>query len=427
MKTNKRIIISSGCNKSHLIAIAGALTKANLYDTYLISSFYPKSLLRRFLKIFSYFSRAIYRFIDREEGIKESKIYSILLTEFISKFALIFKNKFHENIQFSVENFGIKNYAKSSINVLKKVKPKIYHYRCCYGLDSLYYAIDKKIITICDHTICHPRFIWTQLNLKNSNNNPFNSKKLSDKQATFMNSHFKLMEHDLNIARNILVDCELVKKTCVFYGLDANKIEVLYRGCDQKFLNYSNSFKKSRKKRNNLLFVGSWIKRKGVVELTKALLALKQDITLTIVGASIDDVKSITPYIFNSNIKLNVLGYLNRDKLAEVFSEHQIFIMPSLAEGSARVGFEALACGCFIITTFFSGTVVKDHENGYLVEAGDVVQLRDAILKAFELSQKEIDLIMYNNFLLIRKEFTPEKYIQKLHNYYFRLESLNKF
>ena len=175
------------------------------------------------------------------------------------------------------------------------------------------------------------------------------------------------------------------------------------------------------------MFVGSWIKRKGVVELTKALLALKQDITLTIAGASIDDVKSITPYIFNSNIKLNILGYLNRNQLAELFSEHQIFVMPSLAEGSARVGFEALACGCFIITTFFSGTVVKDHENGYVVEAGDVVQLRDAILKALELPQKEIDLIMYNNFLLIRKEFTPEKYIQKLHNYYFQLESLNKF
>ena len=154
---------------------------------------------------------------------------------------MILKNKLHDNLQFRVENIGIKNYAKYSINVLKKVEPKIYHYRCCYGLDSLYYAIDKKIITICDHTICHPRFIWTQLYLKNSINNPFNSKKLSDEEATFMNSHLKLMDYDLNIARNILVNSELVKKTCVFYGLDANKIEVLYLGCDQKFLNYLNT------------------------------------------------------------------------------------------------------------------------------------------------------------------------------------------
>ena len=50
--------------------------------------------------------------------------------------------------------------------------------------------------------------------------------------------------------------------------------------------------------------------------------------------------------------------------------------MQPLAEGSARVGFESLASGCFVITTPFSGTIVKDKINGFLIDAGNVNQPR---------------------------------------------------
>ena len=99
--------------------------------------------------------------------------------------------------------------------------------------------------------------------------------------------------------------------------------------------------------------------------------------------------------------------------------------MPSLAEGSARVGFEALACGCFVITTPFSGTIVKDKINGFMIDAGNVNQLKMAIQKALEIPQKEMENIMFNNYSLIRNEFTAKKYIKKLLDYYEFLETKN--
>ena len=45
-----------------------------------------------------------------------------------------------------------------------------------------------------------------------------------------------------------------------------------------------------------------------------------------------------------------------------------IFLFPSFAEGSARVIFEAMAAGCYIITTNNSGSIVKDGIHGAIID-----------------------------------------------------------
>ena len=98
-------------------------------------------------------------------------------------------------------------------------------------------------------------------------------------------------------------------------------------------------------------------------------------------------------------------------------------ILPSHAEGSARVGFEALASGCFLITTPNSGTIVQNNIHGLLFNSGNIKQLELAIIKALEMPEKEINEIMLNNFLLVRNDYNYEKYIEKVFNYYRYLES----
>jgi glycosyltransferase involved in cell wall biosynthesis len=44
--------------------------------------------------------------------------------------------------------------------------------------------------------------------------------------------------------------------------------------------------------------------------------------------------------------------------------------------------FEALACGCYVITTPNSGTIVEDGVHGALVAAGDADGLAEAIVAA---------------------------------------------
>jgi glycosyltransferase involved in cell wall biosynthesis len=98
-------------------------------------------------------------------------------------------------------------------------------------------------------------------------------------------------------------------------------------------------------------------------------------------------------------------------------SRADVFIFPSLAEGSARVIFEALACGCFVITTPNSGSIVEEGVHGSVVSAGDSSSLARAVENAFR-SRDAISVIGRNNAQLVREKFTQRDYGNQLANLY---------
>jgi glycosyltransferase involved in cell wall biosynthesis len=52
-----------------------------------------------------------------------------------------------------------------------------------------------------------------------------------------------------------------------------------------------------------------------------------------------------------------------------------VFVFPSLFEGSAVVTYEALACGLPCVVTPSAGSVVRDRVEGFLIPPGDVAEL----------------------------------------------------
>jgi glycosyltransferase involved in cell wall biosynthesis len=62
-------------------------------------------------------------------------------------------------------------------------------------------------------------------------------------------------------------------------------------------------------------------------------------------------------------------GNLSRFELAELLATSDVFVMPSLAEGSALVTYEALASGLPSIVTAEAGSVVRDGIEGFVVPA----------------------------------------------------------
>jgi len=66
-------------------------------------------------------------------------------------------------------------------------------------------------------------------------------------------------------------------------------------------------------------------------------------------------------------------------------------VLPSLAEGSALVTYEARACGCVLLVSSASGAVCEHMKDSLVHEPGDVKQLRD-----------QIDLLASDNTLLNR-------------------------
>ena len=72
-------------------------------------------------------------------------------------------------------------------------------------------------------------------------------------------------------------------------------------------------------------------------------------------------------------------GY--QEEVGQFFSAFDVFVLTSGNEGTPVTAIEALAGGCPVVATRVGGVpdVVRDSENGYLVEPGNIAQLADRL------------------------------------------------
>ncbi|QYJ06443.1 glycosyltransferase family 4 protein [Qipengyuania flava] len=126
------------------------------------------------------------------------------------------------------------------------------------------------------------------------------------------------------------------------------------------------------------LFVGQGVQRKGLHHLIRAWQsAPRGDAELTIVSYACDP--DIAAMITDPSIRL--LGYQEREALAELFAQSDVFAMPSMVEGFGLVYLEALAHGCHVLGTRQTGLPDLDlnEASATPVEAGDVDALGVAL------------------------------------------------
>ncbi len=74
---------------------------------------------------------------------------------------------------------------------------------------------------------------------------------------------------------------------------------------------------------------------------------------------------------------VRVVGFVQ--DVENYLSQGTIHVFPSTCEGSAKVTYEAAACGLPQITTREAGDVVTDGVEGMIITPGDVDALGDAI------------------------------------------------
>lgn len=78
---------------------------------------------------------------------------------------------------------------------------------------------------------------------------------------------------------------------------------------------------------------------------------------------------------------LNFLGHLSKERLDEEFRTADVFVLPTLAEGSATVVHEALAAGVPVVTSRCAGSVVTHGKDGLIIADRDSDALANAIEK----------------------------------------------
>lgn len=125
------------------------------------------------------------------------------------------------------------------------------------------------------------------------------------------------------------------------------------------------------------LFVGTVGARKGVSYLLEAwrLLALPRA-ELVLVGPVLGEVARV---LHDAGSGVRTLGTLSSPEVRLQFASADVFVFPSLAEGSALAVFEAMGAGLPIVTTVESGSVVRDGIDGLLVPARDSAALAERI------------------------------------------------
>ena len=189
--------------------------------------------------------------------------------------------------------------------------------------------------------------------------------------------------------------------------------------------------------KNFILFVGNLEKVKGVEYLIKAFRKVYNanekrnvsatnnnansinEIKLVIVGDG-SERKNLESVVSNSKSqissfksKIKFKGYLSLEETRNVMKDCYCLVLPSLSEGLGRVILEAMALGKPVIGSNVGGIpdLIRDGENGFLVEPKNVEELAEKIRVLLNNKQLAIEMGEKGREF-IEKNFSNEKYIE---------------
>jgi glycosyltransferase involved in cell wall biosynthesis len=156
------------------------------------------------------------------------------------------------------------------------------------------------------------------------------------------------------------------------FGFPRGRTAVVPYGVDSQWLAL-----RSRPQEGRVLFAGTADLRKGIHYLAMA----EQSLHAEGLRCQFRVAGDVTAQIANHPAcgRLVFLGRIPRDRIHEEFASADVLALPSLAEGSAEVTYEALAAGVPVITTRAAGSVVRDGMDGQLVPERDPIELARAI------------------------------------------------
>jgi len=182
----------------------------------------------------------------------------------------------------------------------------------------------------------------------------------------------KRFVREYDLADLLLVLSDKAAQTFRVRGFPEEKLFYLPRGVDVERFKPGTPPETFR-----AVFAGALIKRKGIQHVLEAWHRLNlSNAELWLVGFVHDEAKPFLKEFWRNNIR--VVGFVRDPE--NYLNQATIHIFPSQWEGSAKVTYEAAACGLPQITTREAGDVVRNGIEGIIVKPGDV----DAIATALE-------------------------------------------
>lgn len=268
------------------------------------------------------------------------------------------------------------------------------------------------IPVIVDHSIAHPAFMEEHLRCEYEKNGEVFNLGISSR-------FWRLVAEDCEWADILLVNSFFVRDTFIEQGYPAEKIKVVYLGTRPDFFGLRVVRAADRRDRPiRLLFTGNFCFRKGAEYLLRAVRILCEQ---SVIPFEMDVVGSYDKRMveqFNaSSLPVKFHGPIPQDDLKNFLSQSDIYVFPSLAEGCACSGMEAMAAGLCVVGTHESGFPIEDGVNGYIVPGKDAQAIADKILFLMN-NPSEIDRLGIAAAELIRTKYTWEQYAENVKRIY---------
>lgn len=246
------------------------------------------------------------------------------------------------------------------------------------ALETFRYAKEKGIKCFFDLPIVHWR-CYQSLLADEAKKNP----EWAETLGVFGDSKEKLMRKDeeLKLADCIFVASSFTKESILKYYPHSlsSPVKVIPYGFPNVYEERTYENNSNRKLR--FLFVGRLSQSKGLSYLFDAVKLFENEIELSIIGFnSYPNCK-----VLQSNLsKHNYLGPMPHDNVLQEMRKADVFVFPSLFEGFGMVITEAMSQGTPVIATnrTCAVDVINNGENGWVVEAGSVESLTNAIRDA---------------------------------------------
>jgi glycosyltransferase involved in cell wall biosynthesis len=415
------VIISNGFNRYPLSRVAAEMSKRNLLARF-ITAGYPTPMLRTLVERshLDRWSGKAARLLDRsEKELPADLVASLWFSETVHPFQALVRRlgwprKWIEDGLISEHACRI--YGFQAARCVAQTPAQVFHYRSGFGHYSVQIAKRKGMVTVCDHSIPHPG-VLAHLIESHGKMPPRGCKGP-------INRFWESILNDLQRADSILVASEFVKETFVHQGWDPARLHVAYFGIDDKFFDRipeQSSRVNDDTRPVRFLYSGEWGLRKAVdviAEAFRRITDLKWELVVTGgVDPTIDP--AVISFLHHPNV--HYLGMLpTRSEVVTQMTEADVFVFPSLAEGSARVTSEAMACGLYMITTANACDLVRDGINGALVPPGNADALERAI--RFAIARRPmLSEIGRRNAQLIRTRYRQSDYGDQLTALYEKL------
>ena len=225
------------------------------------------------------------------------------------------------------------------------------------------------------------------------------------------------MEADCCSADYILVNSDFVKSTLIKDGYSPDKIKVIYLGVREDFIGLKTDYCIPKDEPIKMLFVGGFNFRKGAEYVLKAIDILYErniPFRLQILGNISEFKDEIDKH---HPEKIDILGTVMYDQLKGYYASADMFLFPSLSEGSTRAGMEAMGIGLPVLVTENCGIPAINDVNAIVVPIKDAKAIADGVVRLYQ-SKELRERLGKEARELIKKSYNSQSYQENLLDFY---------